>query len=492
MWYRVVSQRLACLVVVSSAAGAALPCRAGMESAWPLPMARGVDIVIQGTNLATTVALRLDGVAAPIVGAPTATKLVTRVPEGLAFPPVGTSVEVVVCRDFTPGPATECRTGAVAGEVFLAAAPPLLGTVLLPGANDVAKAGDLVAVADPASGLYVVDVSDPSLPVWVGTLPLPGARALVLRDDVAYVAADGLVTVDLSKPAGPKVLGTLPLGHRVDAIDVQNKVAYLLWGELGFVSQGDLSLVDVSNVAKPKLLSVADPVPPAQFYGENGFAVGSGFAYVGTTGGEGPGGVHVVNVEDVTRPVGLGPAGFVAGPGLAVRGQHLFGTIWSDGIGQNCVDLGCYPFDNADALRVASLDRPDAPSQVASLGTAWDDGLTMNLVVEDGASFVESDGDLIIGDVTNPENPRFVTLLDVGPPVRAFDVDSCTVAAADESGGLSLFDLTGVGDAASPALCDDDEDGDEDEDDDVDSEDGPQDFDGGFVQPFKDLAPGPR
>ena len=95
----------------------------------------------------------------------------------------------------------------------LADCPEFLGSVDTPGsAMGVAVAGSYAYVADADSGLRVIDVSTPSMPVEVGFVDTPGqARGVAVSGSYAYVADRdaGLRVIDVSTPSMPVAVGLL-------------------------------------------------------------------------------------------------------------------------------------------------------------------------------------------------------------------------------------------------------------------------------------------
>ncbi len=99
--------------------------------------------------------------------------------------------------------------------------PDLLGSYNTRGtARDVTVVGTTAYVADGASGLQILDVSDPANPVWLGAYNTPDiARGVTLLGTTAYVADGGsglqildvtpnaeICLADCDKSTGPCIL----------------------------------------------------------------------------------------------------------------------------------------------------------------------------------------------------------------------------------------------------------------------------------------------
>jgi len=136
------------------------------------------------------------------------------------------------------------------------AAPTALATVTFSGyANAVLLDGDLAYVAADYRGLKVVDVSDPTVPVVVGTGETCDAYELDRRGSTVFVAcgSGGLGVVDVSSPTEPLVLGSLD-DVSGDTVAAADGVVYMTDYATG------LSVVDVADPAAPSLVSVI-PLP---------------------------------------------------------------------------------------------------------------------------------------------------------------------------------------------------------------------------------------
>jgi hypothetical protein len=144
-------------------------------------------------------------------------------------------------------------TGLQVVDVSNPSLPRIVGAADTPGnANDVKVVGDLAYVADGTAGLQVIDVSDPSVPVLVGSVDTPGvAQDVVVRGNLAYLAdgSGGLRIIDVSAPAVPLEVGFLSSGGSVAGVDVNEART------LAVLAQGStVTVVNVSNPATPVVL----------------------------------------------------------------------------------------------------------------------------------------------------------------------------------------------------------------------------------------------
>lgn len=141
------------------------------------------------------------------------------------------------------------------------AAPQLLGEVATPGwAYDVAVRAGYAYVLDshstnPGTGLQVIDISDPTQPTIVNSLPVSTANAIVIVDALAYIAnySSGLRILDLSDPQNPWIVSETSLAGWPMDVAVVGDVAYVAMAGswVGFQT------VDISDPVHPQILGTA-------------------------------------------------------------------------------------------------------------------------------------------------------------------------------------------------------------------------------------------
>lgn len=173
--------------------------------------------------------------------------------------------------------------------------PRALSFLHIPGfANAVAVDGGFAYVAAGATGLQVVDVSNPSSPAIVSSLDTAGnANDLRVRNGIVYLAdgADGVVLIDVADPRSPIALGTVDTPGVATDIAVAAGRAYVADGSAG------VAVLDVSNPSSPRLLGRVDTPGNARGIDANGDLV---------VVADGVGGVHVLDVSNPAAPVILG------------------------------------------------------------------------------------------------------------------------------------------------------------------------------------------
>ncbi|MBZ0266846.1 T9SS type A sorting domain-containing protein [bacterium] len=151
--------------------------------------------------------------------------------------------------------------GSVGGRGALAVfdvsspSPVRLGSVDFEGGavTDIAVSGTWAYLTlDGASALAVVDVTDPTTPALAGVSAIPGPGTVIeLAGDVALLGASGrLRLLDLSPPSQPREVGSLPTPGPIGSIRVRGHHAFVVGPDF------PLRVIDVSRPA--------DPVPVGQ------------------------------------------------------------------------------------------------------------------------------------------------------------------------------------------------------------------------------------
>ncbi len=113
-------------------------------------------------------------------------------------------------------------------------------------------AGNRAYVAAGGSGLHVVDISNPSTPVLLGTFSTgSNAMAVRVRGQLAYVASgSGIVVVNISNPASMiRVNADTSVGGTAWNLDVDSTRNLMAVA----AGTGGIKLYDVTNPASPIL-----------------------------------------------------------------------------------------------------------------------------------------------------------------------------------------------------------------------------------------------
>jgi hypothetical protein len=114
----------------------------------------------------------------------------------------------------------------------------------------VTLSGDYAYVANGSSGLLVIDINNPVSPAYAGICDTPGsAYNSAISGDFAYVAdsESGLQVVDISNPGIPTIVGSCPTPASARDVVVEGDRAYVACWDSG------VSVVDITDPANPVL-----------------------------------------------------------------------------------------------------------------------------------------------------------------------------------------------------------------------------------------------
>lgn len=155
--------------------------------------------------------------------------------------------------------------------------------------NALALSGNILFDGTGDSRLVVVDVSNPTTPNQIASVPIPGpANTMRLEGNLLFIAdgLQGLLVFDVSNPASPVLLSQLTLSAPVWDVAPSGTVALLAADTLGLVT------VDVSNPAQVQQLSQTilpfyNPFPQFNYSGSSAtlaisVAVQNNLVYIGT------------------------------------------------------------------------------------------------------------------------------------------------------------------------------------------------------------------
>ena len=278
--------------------------------------------------------------------------------------------------------------------------------------------------ADPAggyvyagmgSGLAVFDISDPSAPRQVGSLPLDGydlSGIAVLGSNAVVIGGCHLSVVDLSDRTAPALLGSVELDP-----PLWGAKAYYL-GTTAYVAGGvkGLHVYDLSDPSRPERVGGTTSGTARDVF------VAGTTAYVAA-------GTDGLQVYDVSDPSSIGDP---------------IGTYDTTGDSQSIEVVGdtAYLADgDAGGLVIVDISDPTDPGLV---GEYISTGRAESLVVNGDTVYLADgrDSALIVLDISNPAAPSEVTTTagDWNPLYLALDGD--TLCVGGERRGLRLLDVS--------------------------------------------------
>jgi hypothetical protein len=310
-------------------------------------------------------------------------------------------------------------SGLLVIDISNPAAPTLSGSYDTPGnAAGVFVAGDHAFVADGLFGLQVLDVSNPAFPAFSGAYNTPGsAQGVFVAGDHAYVADDlsGLQVINIRIPATPTLAGTHNTPGQALGVYVSGDHAYVADGASG------LRVVDISNPATPTLAGTYDTPGQAR-----GVFVAGDHAFVA----DDLSGLQVIDISDPTTPA---LSGTYNTPGWAF-GVHVSGDR-------------AFVADEDSGLQVIDISDPTAPTLSLTFDTA---GFARGVWVSGDHAFVADHlSGLQVIDVGDPTTPALSGTYDTPGDARGIFVAGDHAFVGDNLAGFHVVDIS---DPTTPVL----------------------------------------
>jgi len=259
--------------------------------------------------------------------------------------------------------------------------------------------------------LYVIDISDPTLPTQLGAWINPNsAMAVAVAGNYAYVGLAGtLAVIDISDPAWLQEVGHCDaVNSAVDLVIAGNHLYAASFGGAG------LHIVNISDPANPHQVNSYDPRGYAY-----GVAVDSSYVYVTATDG----GLRILNISNASE---VGYYDLSDSP----DGDHL--EAWDVAV----VGDRAYVVIEGNSLHVVDISNRTIPRRIAAYDApvAAPTGID---VVGDYAYVTDNKRGLYILYLGNPSGPQVIGVWEDDTVDWATDVD----VAGHHAYVLEGFDL---------------------------------------------------
>jgi hypothetical protein len=309
-------------------------------------------------------------------------------------------------------------------------APEFLGqSPVMPGVvQSVIASGDHVFVADSDGYLRVLDVSDPAKPAEVASLSeYSYAQGLALDGNTLYIAdnAFGLRVVDMSDPLHPRKIGEANIPGAASSIAIEGSRAFLA----GSTADNGLVVIDISDPAQP-VQAASMAIPDSEGSVVYAVQVRGNYAFVAA----GSPGLVVVDISDPAHPVKAGE----------------YRTPWADGLVISGDTL--YLADQTDGLYVLDISNPKKPSRLGLLSIDLFHKSVpsqRNMASQDGKIFLANGNQgMLVVDASS--KPALAGRFDTPLPGADWDVRVDKNIAYIIADGLGLYTID-VADPARPA-----------------------------------------
>lgn len=316
---------------------------------------------------------------------------------------------------------------------------------------------DVAFVANGYAGLKILDVSNPSSIVELGSHDTEDdAQGMFYLDNYAYVADrfNGLVIFDVSTLNSPMWESTFYTRDFPDDVYVEGNLAYVAADSSG------LRIFDITDPANP--VEVGNY---PDFYPE-GVSVRGSYAYVMEYDG-----LWVLNVDDPSNPTDEGvewisgmtedlfldyPYAYVAqgDNGVSIidvstpsspTEEHVYADV-TEALGVHVSDNYMYIANGEDGLKIVDVTDPLSPGSEATFPTG---DTAMDVFVQGDYAYVAmNESGLRIIDVSNPMSPQPRSTMDTNGNSVGIFVTGGHAYIADGAEGLRVVDVT---DALNPA-----------------------------------------
>lgn len=364
--------------------------------------------------------------------------------------------------------------------------------------SDLAVANDTVYVANGTSGLSTWDITDPRLPVAIGTYATGGlALTVTVQDGYLYLVDcnEGLRIYAIDDPPHLTAIGSFtPLGITANLV-VVGAYAYMTAGMplnlhqidltvpaqihtvqsyrtteaiyglaeadewLYLLTALDLQIIDISTPTKPltvRVYPIADPTLQNLWY----VVANRTHAYLGDNIGN----VWVVNLAEPPRPIAaphyttLGHVGAMAlvdgyaylpsqGVGMRILDVAATGELTqvalyptTDLINKIAVAHGYAYMAGPQGLSIVDVREPHTPSLVRHYATPW--GIYDVEIVGNYALIAAGGAGLQVLDISHPAQPVVVATYVTPDCARQVVSANGLIYVADRLGGLYIFALT--------------------------------------------------
>lgn len=312
----------------------------------------------------------------------------------------------------------------------------------VPSANTIAisGSGDHAYIGTYTDAIAVIDISDPTNPIEMGTTgtlaSLDGIRDIDVSGDYVYAAVyseNALTVIDVSDPTNPVEAGT------TGAVSNLTPAGLTISGNYAYVTSQlgrRLFVIDISDPTTPTVVGQT-PYYSNMYYARNVEVHGS-YAFVTATNS---GTFNAIDISNPTSPVrvdsiNLTNTGLVAIPG---DGSYAI-VVGSTFGGQN--------------LTAVSISDPSNLTVISSSGTI--PGFSPSAIALKGnyAYLSSMNGSVVAADISEPDQPKFVAstgILTNLDDARDLDIfGSLAYLPARTPGRLTMINIVDAPDYCSP------------------------------------------
>jgi hypothetical protein len=255
-------------------------------------------------------------------------------------------------------------------------------------AMGVTISGNIAYVACDYGGIKLLDISNPSSPVYLGGCSTPSfARNIFVRGNYAYIADGdaGLQIAEISNSAAPAIIGSYEIAGTAVSVTVAGEYAYLADGYSG------LLILNVANPTSPTLVGT--------YFGAvypMGVALVGNYAYVtASTFEPDQGQLQAVDITDPANPTFVDGANFGGGAyGVSISGNYAY--------------MGAYGY----GMGIFNISNPGHPALVGSYGVLAPGSVKRTFAADTLVFFANSLSGFTMLNVSSPLLPVAIDSVD--------------------------------------------------------------------------------
>ncbi len=291
------------------------------------------------------------------------------------------------------------------------------------GVYETAVKDDSLFVPDNRNGLYCLNIATPENPNIAGFYPgETGVSSIAILGNYAYLGhyTNGLSVIDMANSQGPDKVGywgTFSTSTFAQMMDSYNMAEMEVYGELLFAADGerDFKIFNISDPTNPILIKSFEL--PGGY--ANGIAIGGHHAFITDRYY----GLRAVDFSDPYHPI--------------AKGEYNFLTAYEADVAYE--DEIAYVVDGASTLYIINAtDTMNLTSiQTMTVGSAAE-----SIEVQDDIIYVASNNGLEIINATNSTNPTHLTTYnDVPVTDMKIDGDFAYISFNKGVGVLNITDI---------------------------------------------------
>lgn len=337
--------------------------------------------------------------------------------------------------------------------------PAKIGCLPLPGSliNEIIVKDNLVFVANNSSGLFIVDVANPEIPVRCFIYKTPSyVYDIDVRDNIVYIAdlQQGLYIVDIKDPYNPVLLGSYKLSG-VRSISVS--------GNFALLGHNAISIIDVSDPSNPYLVGINNTIQsPVDIVTSGSLAYiadeKSGFYILDINNPYSPQIISFLNQYPATSVSIDGDIAGITEGDIEFSGSTIYGdTIFMINVSNPSVPAflgsyklqerpsGCfiserkiYAVDNG--LYIINISKPESPSLYAFYKEISFRGEEVS-ISGNFAYIAAGTNGLLIYDVSNAYLPKYVSSFKTPSSATNLIIENNLAFIANDSSGLVIIDV---------------------------------------------------